>query len=560
MKLVFGVLGTFVAVSGSARAGGLYLPGAGAVSTMRAGASVAATDDAEAISLNPAGIAKSSGTVITIGFAAIDFAESFQRAGVYPMIKEQATTYAGQPFPKMTNTAKPPLGLGSMQPVPVIGIVSDLGNKISGLHVGFGIYAPNAYPFRDFNTVNGKQFFVPPSGSSKGYTFDPSKLGPGDAPPPTRYDALHQEAAIILPSIAVAYHIPSIDLDVGGRFSAGFATLKSAVALWGNPGNYEEWVQSDGLFTLDATAVGVTTGALGVAYRPIKSFELAFDYDFPISAHAQGRAVSDQGPAVAIGMAPVVVSPVTGSAARCADGGTSASDLKGCVDLVLPMKATLAARYRFLDDRGRERGDLELDVGWENWGGHPCDYVNDSTCADPGDFRVVVDALAGTKPNDPGGISLKDQKIMHGFQDVYNVRVGGSWSWASGANRIIARGGLSYDTAAAKTGWERLDFDGAARTMIALGASYELPRWRFDLGFGYIYEGTRTQNRGCVTDGSPGNAGCGPGGVQQNLPDRQGPDPLSPIVVPAQQLEHPVNEGTFDSHYVLVMLGARYAF
>src|SRR5438067_10040185 len=108
MRLLYGVVGV-IAFGGSARAGGLYLPGAGAVSTMRAGAAIASADDAEAISLNPAGIAKSSGTVITVGFAAIDFDESFQRAGMYPLIREQATTYAGTPYPKMFNTSKPPL-------------------------------------------------------------------------------------------------------------------------------------------------------------------------------------------------------------------------------------------------------------------------------------------------------------------------------------------------------------------------------------------------------------------------------------------------------------------
>ena len=55
--------------SGTAAAGGLFLPGSGAVSTSRAGASVASVDDGEAIGLNPAGLAKSKGTVITLGIS-----------------------------------------------------------------------------------------------------------------------------------------------------------------------------------------------------------------------------------------------------------------------------------------------------------------------------------------------------------------------------------------------------------------------------------------------------------------------------------------------------------
>ncbi|HEY6036025.1 MAG TPA: hypothetical protein VIV58_17235, partial [Kofleriaceae bacterium] len=151
-----------------ASAGGLFLPGAGVISTSRAGAAVASADDAEAIALNPAGIAKTTGTKITIGIAAIDYLMSFQRSGTYDPIKEEATSYAGTPYPKMTNDAKPPLGIGAFQPVPVIGVVSDLNNKIPHLHAGFGIYAPNAYPFRNMNNVNGKPYFVK---SGNGYDF-----------------------------------------------------------------------------------------------------------------------------------------------------------------------------------------------------------------------------------------------------------------------------------------------------------------------------------------------------------------------------------------------------
>ena len=61
--------------------------------------------------------------------------------------------------------------------------------------------------------------------------------------------------------------------------------------------------------------------------------------------------------------------------------------------------------------------------------------------------------------------------------------------------------------------------------------------------------------------------GCGPGGTEENPPGfglagpyREGPDPVNPIVAPVSQLEHPVNEGRFDSSYVLIMLGAKYWF
>jgi hypothetical protein len=57
---------------GNAVAGGMYLPGPGAVTTSRAGAAVASTDTGEAIAINPAGLAKTFGTTITLSAAFID--------------------------------------------------------------------------------------------------------------------------------------------------------------------------------------------------------------------------------------------------------------------------------------------------------------------------------------------------------------------------------------------------------------------------------------------------------------------------------------------------------
>ncbi|HEY0189904.1 MAG TPA: hypothetical protein VGC42_02200, partial [Kofleriaceae bacterium] len=129
-----------------AAAGGLFLPGAGAVSTSRAGAGVASADDGEAISLNPAGIAKAQGNTITISAAMISYAMQFQRRGTYDAVDGEAYTYANQPFLLSKNKPSPPLGIGSVQPVPVVAFITDLGGRVPGLHLAIGLYAPNAYP------------------------------------------------------------------------------------------------------------------------------------------------------------------------------------------------------------------------------------------------------------------------------------------------------------------------------------------------------------------------------------------------------------------------------
>src|SRR5579862_350896 len=98
---VTGILG----VASSASAGGLLLPGAGPESTSRAGAATVSSEDGEALALNPANIAKTEGTVIDIGFAAIDYFMSFSRNGDYDQVAGQP--YSGTRYPTMTNNPSP---------------------------------------------------------------------------------------------------------------------------------------------------------------------------------------------------------------------------------------------------------------------------------------------------------------------------------------------------------------------------------------------------------------------------------------------------------------------
>jgi len=535
-----------------AAAGGLVLPGAGAVSTSRAGAAVASADDGEAIALNPAGIAKATGTTITLSAAIIDYAMEFQRRGTYDAVATENYAYAGQPFALERNDPKPPLGIGSYQPIPVIAVISDLGGVVPGLHVGAGFYAINAYPFRDMCTEQA-------AGCQK-YVFNDDATIP---PPGARYDIVKQEAAIVLPSLAVAYHIQPIDLDVGLRLSAGQATFKSTTGLWGTlDGNYEEDIKKDGQFTVDAKDSFVPAFGLGVTYRPRPDIELAAAYASKLSVHAKGDATSVLGPSAGIPGMQVTVAPIPDEDARCATGG-SGSNLKACVDLALPQNAQLAGRYKFLDAHGRLKGDIELDLDWENWG-EQCsdeDFANGS-CASPSDYRVIVDASIYV-PAVGGGmtaaIDLNESVVAHGLQDTFAARLGGSYHLAVGApradhssNEVILRGGLGYETAAAKTGWLRADFDGAARTTMTVGAAYRASHFEISAGGGVILEGSPSNpNVGggaqpCnPTDQAPG---CG-------VDERQGPDPINPALKSNVQAESPVSQGDYKAHYTLLMLG-----
>lgn len=530
-----------------AEAGGLFLPGTGAVSTARAGAAVASVDDGEALAINPAGIAKSSGNTITLSAVMLQYAMEFQRRGTYDAVAMANYPYAGQPYALEKNDASPPFGIGSYQPLPLIAFLTDLGGRVPGLHLGAGLFVPQAYPFRDMCTQVA-------AGCQK-YVFNDD---PNQPPPGARYDIMKQEAAVFLPSLVAAYRILPT-LDVGVRLSAGWATLKSTTALWGTlDANYEEDVQKDGVFSVDATDGFVPGFGAGVTYRPTPNIEIGASYTSKLDLHTKGTATSQLGPSAGFPGLQVTIGPVADTAALCAPGGTAAS-LKACVDLALPMTAQLGARYKFLGQTGKLKGDIELDLDWENWG-KSCSAVdfNTGTCVTPGDYRVVVDAQVLI--NGLPGPMLRPSVVRHGLKDSYGVRLGGSYHVPIGApaddgasNEVIVRGGLGYDTAAAKTGWLRADLDEAARTTIALGAAYRARRFEVSLGGGAVLEGSpKNPNVGggaspCnPTDAAPG---CG-------TSDHQGPDPINPLVSADLQAENPVNQGDFKAHYLMFMLGA----
>lgn len=511
----------------AAHAGGLFVPGSGAISTSRAGAAVASADDGEALSINPAGLAKTSGTTLTLSAAIISYAMDFTRSGVYDAIPEEDVPYEGQPYPTVKNQPKPKLGIGSYQPVPVVAVISDLGGAVKGLRVAAGLYAPNAYPFRDMNNTNGKE-----------YAFNGDVNAP---PPPSRYDILSQDAAVLLPSIAASYRI-NPKLDVGARFSLAYANVKTKTTLWGVPANVTEWVKRDATIDVDVSDAFVPAFGLGVTFRPTPNIELAAAYNSQVSIHAKGTAVNEKGPQVNLNGQEIAVGPVEDRFARCETGGSFEAQ-KACVDFALPMTATIGGRYLILASDGKPKGDIELDIGWENWS---AERVTD--------YRVVVDSAIYI--NNVAQLSLKDNFVRHQFNDVFTLHLGGSYTIPQGANEIVVRGGVGYDTQAAKTGWLRADVDGAARTTIALGATYKMKKLAISAGGGYIIEGSPQNSGTCnPTDPALNMLGCNGDGVQRPIDQRNGPDPINPLAEVEDQIESPVAQGKYTSSYTLIMLG-----
>ncbi len=517
---------------GVAHAGGMYLPGSGAISTSRAGAAVTSADTGEAIGINPAGLAKTDGTTITLSMAIIDYVMSFQRRGTYDANPNADLSYEGQPYPLVEDASSPATAIAGFQPIPVIAVTSDLGGAIPGLRVAGGVYAPNSYPFRDMCTHQ-------PGGGCKKYEFN---ADPNELPSPARYDIVTRDALLFMPTVAASYRVLP-GLDVGARFGWGFSNVSSSIHVWSSPGNVVEDVGGDGLFEVQGKDNFVPAYGVGFTYRPTPAIELGGVYNSEVTIDAKGTAKTTLGPRSGSSGIDVMVVPLPDEATRCAPGGVVGA-FKACISAELPRTAALGGRYKFLGGSGEERGDIELNVGWENWG-------NSAST----DYHVLIDSEIVTAQG--GGFSIKQNVVRHGFQDVFNARLGGSWRFPVGDNTLIARGGVGHDTAAAKKGWMRADIDGAARTTVTAGAGLRMSRFQIDAGFGMVLEGTNDNPGDCnPISPAPQDLGCNRDGVQAPLDERQGPDPINPLNVPDQQLQAPINQGEFKSHYVMFMLGA----
>lgn len=499
-------------VPATADAGGLFLPGVGPIAQSRAGAYVATAEDPSAIAVNSAGLAKTDGIVVFVGANLIDYSMTFTRRGAYEQIEDADLAWEGQAYEPISDTSSPPIGVGPFQAVPLIAVAIDLEDTIPGLHVGAGVIAPSAYPVRKFGD------------------YDLATDEDMEAPPPTRYDVVEQEAAVVQPSVAVGYRVNE-NLDIGARFTWGIAHVSAKTYVWGRQ-NFEEWTGSDSEFTVDATDNFVPGAGIGVLWRPTHNVELGLNWDSNLEVHAKGtgHSVASQHLELTPGE-PVVIEPPPDAMAQCAPGG-EVDALKACVDLALPQVTTIGGRYILKDEAGNTNGDVEVNVAWERWSA-------------ASDYHVLVDGVV------LGSLPLNASKIRHNLQDVISVRLGGSYRLPVG-DGLILRAGVAHDTAAAKEGFERVDFDGAARTTAAMGLAYGFGAVTVQVGAGFVYEGTREVGTDCNPE--PGNLGCeGGDNSEEPLDERTGPDPIQPLN-PGTPFQSPFNAGTYESSYLLAHL------
>jgi long-chain fatty acid transport protein len=483
-----------------AQAGGVFVGESGSQAMERAGAFVAKADDPSALWLNPAGLVKAKKIALYVGANLLNYSLSFRRAGTYPnQMRDAQPSYVGQAYPTVENEA-------TFQPIPTLGAAFRLGR----FAVGAGVYAPAAVPGRDFPCASSDQF---------------CQMDASGAPAPQRYDVVDQKAMMIYPSLAFAARLHD-KVDLGARASWGLAHIQARNFPWALPNAAEDPLR-EGDFSVDVKDNFMPTFGVGLLVRPIDALEIGVSYASMTQVRAKGTGNAVLGPEAAgpLGSQPFL-EPKPDAQALCGTGGTM-SAIVSCVDFDMPQSVSLGVRYVFHNGRGGERADVELDGKWENW-------------SQASDDIITVDGQ-----DSQTGLQLRPVYNRHGFEDTFAVRLGGSYNIDLAKHVLSLRGGLSYDTAAAPPSWTRVDKDGRARTIVATGVAYEIPGWRFDLGFGYVHEGSQT-----VQNVTPA----------VTVDSREQPDVLQPSLFPEQQRAHPYNAGTYSSSYLVGLLGVTAMF
>jgi long-subunit fatty acid transport protein len=475
---------------GAARAGGILVGEAGSQAQERGGAFVAKADDPTALAINPAGLIKAEGVAVYVGVNLLHYNLTYQRVVTQPIEGEPTR------FPAAENGAH-------WQPIPEIAVVERITDRLAFAQ---GLYAPQAFPNRDFPCLTVTDCTVDAAGTAA----------------PQRYDIVHQESIIAFPSLALAYRLLP-QLDLGARASWGFATVKARNFTWATI-NHGEDPGYDGDFQASATDSMVLSFGFGALYRPTNFLEIGAAFSTGGKVRSKGNGTATLGSKVQFVNLHPIIEPVTPDAAAACERGGTVPELKTCIDFDLPRKAQLGVRYVFRDGHGREQGDVELDGRWE---GHNADS----------DVLVTVDGQDSVLKK-----QLQPVLIQHGFRSVWSGRLGGAYRFAVGAEQgLTVRGGLAFDTAAAPDAWTRADIDGKARQTFAVGLAYDLPGWQVDVGIALVHEGQVTVTR--VDNPSP-------------TPDnRAQPDPPQPLFDRNQQEYHPINEGTYDSGYVIGSFG-----
>ncbi len=397
----------------------------------------------------------------------------------------------------------------------------------------------------------------------------------GSTPAPQRYLLISTNALLLTPTIGVGWEAAE-GLRLGASFI--FGTAPSIDFVNAAPGqNASNSLPSSNdirneLKAKDPFFPGFTLGAI---WSPTHELDVAGWFKWMSDVNATGDVITAANyftPAVAKGDKSNVVygdtaepycytlpkngQPINPTDKPVCDGGNN-----GTVKVPIPMEAKLGIRYHKLrsdvpydphkrDPMATDVFDVEADFTWAN-----------DSAFDNLQIRFSS-GTAGTgipaNPGIPAATIPTNADVRHHFRDVFGVRLGGDYNVLP--DRLALRAGGFFETKAADSTYQNIDFDGAQRFGLALGGTY-----RIHLGdqgqaielmaaYGHVFFASLNNDNpngpgtpaltgiACLNNGTPPPNGVCPGGSQ------------------AYRTPWPVNVGDITSQINVINVGASYKF
>jgi long-subunit fatty acid transport protein len=390
--------------------------------------------------------------------------------------------------------------------------------------------------------------------SAVGQVTWPEFTNGGSTPSPQRYLLVSTNALLLTPTIGVGWEVAD-GLRLGASFIFGTAPSIDFVNI--APGLNSDGVNPTNndirneLKVKDPFFPGFVLGAI---WSPANNLDVAGWYKWISPINAKGDVTTEY----------PVVNGTYGDTAEpycyTVPAGTTPAGMPVCgngnnakVTVPIPMEAKLGVRYHKpradvpydahrRDPIAQDLFDVEADFTWAN--DSAFDYLEIHF---PG--TATGGGILPANPGIAGSTIPPNADVQHSFRDVFGVRVGGDYNVLP--DKLAIRAGAFFETQAANSVYQNIDFDGAMRFGLALGGTLRLAS-AFDimLGYGHVFFGTLSNDSQqglpalagtqCL-NGQTAGAGCSYGGQ-------------------AYRTAWPVNLGTITSSINVINVGFSYKF
>jgi long-subunit fatty acid transport protein len=397
-------------------------------------------------------------------------------------------------------------------------------------------------------------------------------------PSPQRYLLIDSNAILITPTIGAGFEVMD-GLRLGASFQWGMA-LKAhfSNASAAVNGNNVDPANNDVKAQIDAKQLFIPGFTLGALWSATDSLDVAGWYKWSAPIDAKGDVTT-----YANYFTPQVASGDTShvkvgdsSQPDCGQGVTGnpcGSGNNANIKLPIPMEAKLGLRFHKLradalrephrrDPLSQDLYDVEVDFTWAN--NSAFDAIQLRFPADASGSGGSIIPVNGI----PGGVVPANADVPHNYKDVLGVRLGGDYNVMP--DKLALRAGAFFETRGQSTTYQNIDFAGAERFGLSVGATY-----RIRFGESTVNEVTRVRKPGNALELMLGFGHIFFAAQDNKQPDGQGVNglaggPCNPAENPSgatcsngtqkYRTNWPVNLGTITNSINVINVGVAYRF